>query len=232
VPREFAPILAPRTPNEYPIPDLDRLTRNGPKPIDFLKYQPIALRFFHKTGANYKHCLDNRRNVTISHSDVTKCPSCGAEIQAGHPYCSACGKAPKISSGPSYQATAILAFAGLLLILCYGLAAMVNNQPVNPTAPPKPAPDEASELIARCGKPNRDVTSPAKLPSVPERRWLFYKSKNITATFDRAQQGTATWNDVRYFDHVSKRKLNQQQVAKRLPCALTTSQAATTGNRK
>lgn len=163
-------------------------------------------------------------NATISHSDVQKCPSCGADLQVGQPYCPACARVPKESSGPSYQATWAFGAIGLFVVLLYWVVLTGNNQPVNPTAPTKPPPDDVAQLIAKCGKPDRDVTTPAKLPKVPERRWLLYKSKNITATFERApQQGTATWNDVRYFDHVSKRQLNRQQVMKRLPCALTTA---------
>lgn len=115
------------------------------------------------------------------------------------------------------------------MILFYWAVLTGNNQPVNPATPPKPTPDAAAQLIAKCGKPDRDVITQAKLPKVPERRWLLYKSKNLTATFDRAPQqgtavqGTAVWGNVRYFDHVSKRQLNRQQVAKTAPCALGSS---------
>lgn len=154
---------------------------------------------------------------------MEKCPSCGAELQAGRPYCPTCAKVPKESSGPSYQATWAFGVIGLLVILFYWMVLTANNQQANPALPPKPVPDAVAQLIANCGKPDRDVITAARPPKVPERRWLFYRSKNITAAFDRApqHQGAAVWNDVRYFDHVSKRQLNTRQVEKRLPCALT-----------
>lgn len=35
------PILAPFTPNEYPIPDFERFIRSGPNLTDLRRYQPI-----------------------------------------------------------------------------------------------------------------------------------------------------------------------------------------------
>lgn len=182
------------------------------------------MRFFHKVGNNYKtYCLGIWRSANISQSDVQKCPSCAAEIQGDRPYCPSCGKSPKVVSGPSYRATWIFAFVGLLVILFYWMAITGNDQPASSAPPPRPTLDDAAKLIANCGKPDADSITPAKLrPKVPERRTLLYKSAKVRAVFQKdAAQPTAGWKSARYLDPTSMKQLNQQQVSKRLPCAVS-----------
>jgi hypothetical protein len=42
-PFEFTPVRKPAKPNEYEIPDLLKLIRNGPSEIDLRKDQPIKM---------------------------------------------------------------------------------------------------------------------------------------------------------------------------------------------
>ena len=151
---------------------------------------------------------------------MPKCPSCAAEIQQGWPYCPACGKLYYVSAGPSYTATWIFAGIGLLAVLFYWAVMNGNTETSTPIPPPKPTPDEAAILIEHCGKPDLDSVISAGLQ--PERWSLLYRSPKVKAVFERdTTRSLAEWKNVKYFDPASGKRLNSQQVLKRLPCAAT-----------
>jgi hypothetical protein len=157
---------------------------------------------------------------------VLKCPNCAAEIQQGWPYCSACGKIANVSVGPSYAATWMFAGIGLLAVLFYWAAMNGYIQTATPIPPPpKPVLDDAAILIEHCGKPDMDSIIPARMqPRAPERWSLLYRSVKVRAVFERdAPQSSGGWKNVRYFDPVSAKQLNSQQLLKRLPCAVRSS---------
>lgn len=153
---------------------------------------------------------------------MLKCPSCAAEIRQGWQYCPACGKLPKISTGPSYSATWIFAGIGLLAVLFYWAAMSGNTETSTPVLQPKPVPDDAAILIEHCGKPDVDSIIPARVqPTAPKRWSLLYRSAKVRAVFESdSTQSSAGWRNVKYFDAVSGKLLNPQQVLKRLPCAV------------
>jgi hypothetical protein len=171
------------------------------------------------------YCLEVRAVLLFVQPNVYKCPNCAAEIQQGSPYCPSCGKVPKVSAGPSYQAAWLFVVIGLLAVGCYWVAVTASKEAETPTPSPTPALDAAARLVKQCGKPDMDSIIPAKLqPKTPERWALSYRSARVRAVFERdAPQSSDGWKNVKYFDPASKKQLNSQQVLKRLPCAVNTT---------
>jgi hypothetical protein len=111
---------------------------------------------------------------------------------------------------------------GLLAALFYWAAMRGNTETSIPVLQPKPALDDAAIMIEHCGKPDVDSISPARLqPKAPKRWSWLYRSAKVRAVFenDSAQSSTG-WKNVKYFDAVSGKLLNPQQVVKRLPCVV------------
>lgn len=205
------------------MPDFDRLTRSGPNPKDFLRYQPIAKGFFQNTDANTTVLLENQSNATIRQTHVVKCPHCAADFQQGWPYCPSCGKVPGIAAGPSYYAVWLFAIFGLCAVGVYWVAiTTAKEQAIHATLTPTPTLDAAARLVRDCGQPTEQAFLPAKPQKKQlERKTVVYKSAKIKVVFEReSPQSSDGWKNAKYFDAASGKQLNSQQIAKRLPCAV------------
>ncbi len=158
--------------------------------------------------------------------NVSKCPNCAADFQQGWPYCPACGKVPKVSDGPSYQAVWLFALIGLLAVGFYWVASTANKEAaIRATPSPTPVLDAAGQFVQHCGKPDGQTFLPAKPQTRQlERTSLLYRSARVKAVFERdSPQSPDGWKSVKYLDPASGKQLNSQQIVKRLPCAVSTT---------
>jgi hypothetical protein len=115
---------------------------------------------------------------------------------------------------------------GLLAVLVYWSAVTTSQEDAARATPtPTPALDAAERLIQQCGRP--DVQSP--IPAKPntnqlERESLLYRSARVKAVFERdSPQSLDGWKNVKYLDPTSGKQLTPQQIAKRIPCAVSTA---------
>lgn len=131
-----------------------------------------------------------------------------------------------MAAGPSYQAAWLFAIVGLLAVGIYWAAVTANKEAaVRATPSPTPMLDAATRLVQHCGKPDGQEF----LPSTPktkqiERQSMLYRSARVKAVVERdTPQSPDGWKNVRYVDSVSGKQLTRQQIAKRLPCAVSTT---------
>ena len=180
--------------------------------------------FFQKIARITTLLFVAQTNGTIAQPNV-KCPNCATEIQEASRYCAACGKVPKVSSGPSYSTTWMFAIIGLCVVGFYWVAVTASRESAGPAPTPSPVPDSAATLIQHCGRPDKDSITPANLqPKASDRLSLLYRSARVRAVFERdAAQRSGGWKNVTYFDPASGKQLNSQQILKRLPCAATST---------
>lgn len=166
--------------------------------------------------------------LLFAQPNMYKCPNCAAETQQGSPYCPSCGKVPKVSAGPSYQAVWLFAVFGLLAVACYWGAVTASKEAETRATPtPTPALDTVALLVQHCGRPDGQRVLPAKLQMKQlERQSILYRSARVRAIFERdTPQSPDGWKNVKYFDSVSGKQLNSHQIMKRLPCAASTAPA-------
>ncbi len=155
---------------------------------------------------------------------MVKCPHCAADFQQGWPYCPSCGKVPRVAAGPSYYAVWLFAILGLGAVGIYWIAyTAASEQAIQATPTPTPFLDAAARLTRDCGQPTGQTFLPAKPQNKQhERNTMVYKSARVKAVFERdSPQSSDGWKNVKYFDAASGKPLIPQQVAKRLPCAVS-----------
>jgi hypothetical protein len=129
-------------------------------------------------------------------------------------------------AGPSYQGAWLFAILGLVAVGIYWAAVTANKEAAIRAQPtPTPTLDAAARLVQQCGKPDGLALFPAQPKKKQlERQSMLYKSAKVKAIVERdAPQSTDGWKNVKYFDSVSGKQLTPQQIAKRLPCAVSTT---------
>jgi hypothetical protein len=119
----------------------------------------------------------------------------------------------------------MFAVVGLLSVGVYWVAVTASQEEAARATPtPTPALDAAARLVQQCGRPDGQNPIPAKPHTKQlERQSLLYKSARVKAVFERdSPQSADGWKNVKYLDPISGKQLNSQQIAKRLPCSVTT----------
>jgi hypothetical protein len=171
--------------------------------------------------------LKAQSGATIRQPTMYKCPSCAADIQQGSPYCPTCGRLPKVSAGPSYGAVWIFGVVGLLAVGLYWAAITASQEARHATQTPTPTLDASARLIQQCGKPDGQNSIPAKPQTRQfERLVLSYRTARVKAVFERdTPQSSEGWKNVKYFDPATGKPMNSQQIMKRLPCAVSVTNA-------
>jgi hypothetical protein len=102
----------------------------------------------------------------------------------------------------------------------------VKEQAMRAASTPTPTLDAAARLVRDCGQPTGQTFLPARPQKKQlERNTLLYRSAKIKAVFERDSLSSDGWKNVKYYDLTSGKQLNSQQIAKRLPCAVTAAQS-------
>lgn len=131
-----------------------------------------------------------------------------------------------MTAGPSYQAAWLFAVVALLAVGIYWAAMTANKEAaIHATPSPTPTPDAAARLAQHCGNPDGLAFLPAKPQTKQlERQSMLYRSARVKVVFERnTPQSPDGWKNVKYIDSVSGKQLTPQQIAKRLPCAVSTA---------
>jgi hypothetical protein len=146
------------------------------------------------------------------------CAVCHSAYDNSALFCPNCGAAPGEPGHSIYGGSLLLAIGLLVLVGVWQLASL--RAPVTKTAPVRPeSPDDATLLIQRCGRPDADALGSHKdtLGDVGTRA-LIYRNAKVSAVFKGGDE--TRWKAQGFFDTRTQKPLSNEQLVKRLPCAV------------